>query len=654
MKRKVGIVSALLALSLVFSGCSQNTKSSANVQTVKLQDDFYEHVNASLIQEKKEASGGESWDQFTALSETLNSQLQKMADTLLEQKDSAAEDSTKRVVGDLYETALDSKQREEVGLGLLKPYLDRVNEAQSIPAYLEAMAKIRHELGKSSLLVLDYSPNPKDSSQYALFIDEPAQLTKKAYMESGDMDDAIKEYIYGLLSATGLASDDASSWSEQLLDFYQKIAKIALSQKDKNNVANSLNYFTIEELQAKLPSMNVTDFLNQSGMNIAENHLVLNPKILTFVNESLIEENLELLKKYTVVSLLHDYAPYLNSAYAKAAMKFNQSELEEKEAAWDAVKRFAEMEVGEVYAKEYFSKAKKVAVEKLVKDILSAYRKKLAQLDWLSEASKQEAIKKVDAMGVKVGYPENVQSDLKGAVIARSQGGNFIDNVIMSDKQRTSRELKNAALTVDRNSWSMSPISVNAYYDSALNEIVFPAAMLQAPFYDATASYAKNLGGIGSIIAHEITHAFDDMGALYDEKGNYRNWWSDQDRQVFKEKSQSFIKYFGNYEGLPGVKVDGELTLGENIADLGGISVISSMLENDVEALKEMYLSYANIWASVTNEEELRDQLQNDNHSPAKVRVNGILSATDGFYKAFNIQSGDGMYVDSKHRVKMY
>ncbi|NLA79552.1 MAG: M13 family metallopeptidase [Chloroflexi bacterium] len=272
----------------------------------------------------------------------------------------------------------------------------------------------------------------------------------------------------------------------------------------------------------------------------------------------------------------------------------------------------------------------------------------------MSEASRAEAIKTIDSMMVKVGYPESYTSFAKGLVKSPEDGGSLIENAIAIHKAKAAAEHAKATAPVDKTVWALSPQTINAYYEPSLNEIIFPAAMLQPPFYNENASLAQNLGGIGTIIAHEITHAFDDMGSLFDDKGNFRDWWTKEDRQAFTERAAKFVSYFGGIEVLPGQKLDGELTLGENIADSGSLSVITSIVRDDKEALKEMLTSYARIWAAVTTEDDILGQLASDEHAPAKVRVNGVLSVTDAFYEAFDLKPGDKMYVAPENRVKLF
>lgn len=353
--------------------------------------------------------------------------------------------------------------------------------------------------------------------------------------------------------------------------------------------------------------------------------------------------------------LLNDYAPCLNREYTSAYADFNHLQGEGEELAWDVVKLAAEKEVGDLYAKRRFSPENKADVEKMVKEIVEAYKKRIENLKWMSKEGKEGAIKKLETMQLKIVYPDKYKTWVDKNVIKTSgEGSSFIDNIVAIKKWSANIETTKANTPVDRSEWGISPQTINGYYDHLTNDIVIPAAMLQAPFYDKDQSYAKNLGGIGAVIGHEITHAFDDNGSKYDEKGNLRQWWNESDRSEFNKISKKFIEYYGGFEAIPGHKVDGELTLGENIADLGGISVVSSMLSEDVNALKEMYTNYAYSFASIISDDEIKEQIQNDEHSPNNVRINAALSSTEGFYKAFDVKEGDKMYVAPEKRVALY
>lgn len=675
-KLSLTLFSVLLATMLLLSACKQpsptkviapETSPNTAIETApvtqetpettgtRAQDDFYDYVNASFIKEKASHNDGQIWDNFADLQDKLSDSLQDIVDELSADEAKFADNSAEKAVADLYKSALDSSSKEKAGLGPLQPYLEAIENADTIPAYLEALAKVYKELGKSSLFSFLIAPNPKDASKHAAFIEESAMLLDKPDFEDEQAVDALKTYITDLLTAKGTKTEDAQSLTEKLLSFNKDLANVALSKTDRANVKMTMNIMDTETLTSKLSNIDLPDFLSKSGLESYKDWVVQNPAMLDFLNKSLSAENLEVLKAFSTVALLNDFASYLSKSFADANAKFNQLEgIDESAQAWEATNTLAEKEVGELYAKKYFSAEKKTKAEAFVRTILEAYKKNLQSLTWMSETSRAEAIKKIDSMMVKVGYPESYTSFAKGLVKSPEDGGSLIENAIAIHKAKAAAEQAKATVPVDKNVWALSPQTINAYYEPSLNEIIFPAAMLQPPFYDENASLAQNLGGIGTIIAHEITHAFDDMGSLFDDKGTFRDWWTKEDRQAFTERAAKFVSYFGGIEVLPGQKVDGELTLGENIADSGSLSVITSIVRDDKEALKEMLTSYAKIWAAVTSEEDILGQLASDEHAPAKVRVNGVLSITDAFYEAFDLKPGDKMYVAPENRVKLF
>lgn len=677
MKKTISmmILSLTLASSLILSSCgnakasfsTNETKMPVNQEvvqkikvdklsaTVKPQDDFYEYVNQDLIKEKKTDEENPSWDNFGDVQEKIKNNVNGLIEELGKNEKVDNSNNSKKVVFNLYKTALDNKTKEKVGLGSLKTYIDSIKASKSIPEYLESIAKIQKELGSVSLFNFATFPDPKNSSKYALILDEPTLLAKKEDMESEDTQKDAKKYLKTLLTNQGMKEEESKKWSEKILNFQKDIAKNSYSKKEKNNIEKTLNYFKVVEIQAKISNANISKFLKESGREGYSSWLVMNPNIMPVINKYLTSENLELLKNYSVTALLNDYAPYLDNKYSAASAEFDQISTDEKDIALEAVKKIAEPELGELYVKKHFSPEKREAVTKLVKDIVKAYKKHIETLTWMSKESKAGAIKKLDTLSLKIGYPDNIGRKLSEDVVKPvDKGGSLIENVISINKLKAEKELKKATSPVDRNEWGLSPQILNGYYDHSSNEIVIPAAILQPPFYNEKASYAQNLGAIGAIIGHEITHAFDDNGSHYDEKGNYNDWWTKEDRAKFKEQAKKVVEHFGNIEVLPGHKLDGELTLGENIADTGGVSVASSILGNDKKALKDFFISYARLWATKTDDESLKQQILGDEHAPSKVRVNGVLRNIDAFYKAFDVKEGDKMFIKPENRVRMY
>ncbi|NLY08697.1 MAG: M13 family metallopeptidase [Tissierellia bacterium] len=671
---KVSIISLLMALSMILPvsavkydavspGIQKNVvaevKEKPTQEVLKkellarLQDDFYEFINGKYVVEEKdepEENAPVKKDNFANAGDRLKKQLTEIGEEVISDKADLKAGSAEKALADVYKTALDFETRNKVGTGKLGEYLDSVKKANTISEYLKAVAKIHKELGK-----ILAAPDPKDASKHALSMEEVGLPARKDDFQDEKTVEDLKVFVQELLQADGMNAQQSKVQAEKLMKFYQEFANAALDKKEQADVKQTMNFYTKENLQAELTNVNIDEFLKDSAKLGYEGIYVTNPKMLKLINKYLTAENLDLLKDYTRIALLDEYAQYLSKAYSDANAKYYQMEgLSEKEKAWDAAKSLAEMELGEIYAKKYFSATKKAGAEKMVKEILAAYRKNIENLSWMGPESKAEALKKIDTMQIKIGYPEEYKSYAKSIVKSPKEGGSLIDNAVAVAQERAKGEHNKAKEAVDRNVWGMPAHVMNAYYEATVNEIVFPAAMLQAPFYDENAGRATNLGAIGAVIAHEITHAFDDAGSLFDSQGKFRDWWSEKDRVSFNKKAQEYIKFFGNIEVLPGEKVDGELTLGENIADSGGVSVIASMIGDDKQELRKMFISYAKSWSGTTSSEALLEQLKSDEHAPSKVRVNGVLSVTDAFYKAFDVKPGDKMYVAPENRVKMF
>lgn len=627
----------------------------AKSESVRPQDNFYEYVKSEKLKNKVQDEDSQGWDHFADMESKIEEDLMKISDDLKNKREEYKECTVERAIAELYKGALDSQTREKVGLVTLATYIDELKGANSVDAYLSAIARIQKELGSKSLISLNPEPNVKDTNVHALVMEDPHLIAKKEHMQDDETIDKMKEYIEKLLSINGMDSNKAKEWSSKIVDLKKELAENSLSKNELYDTEKVINYLTSAQIAEKMPNLNVNSYLENSGRAGYENIIVTNPKMLPLLNKYITEENLELLKNYSLAILLNDYAPYLNNEYVSANAEYDQLQTEGEDLAWDAVKKAAEKEIGDLYAKRSFSPEKKAAVEKIVKDIVEAYKKRIENLTWMSAEGKKGAIKKLETMQLKIAYPDKYKTWVNEGVIKTSgEGSSFIDNIVAINKWSAKLETEKVNTPVDRSEWGISPQTINGYYDHLTNDIVIPAAMLQAPFYDENQSYAKNLGGIGAVIGHEITHAFDDNGSKYDEKGNLRQWWSDSDHSEFNKLSKKFIEYYGNFEAIPGHKVDGELTLGENIADLGGISVVSSILADDVNGLKEMFTNYAYSFASIVSDDEIKDQIQHDEHSPNNVRINAALSSTEGFYKAFDVKEGDKMYVAPEKRVALY
>jgi putative endopeptidase len=378
--------------------------------------------------------------------------------------------------------------------------------------------------------------------------------------------------------------------------------------------------------------------------------------------EVLNEKNLDKIKSYAKATLLMNAGGTLSGDFLKLATEFEaqlfgiEGEKTNEEMAVMTTQTVMSQYLSQEFAEKYFTKEAKQDVEQMVKQFIEVYKERIKALDWMSEATKAKAIKKLDKMTIKIGYPDQWNDYLKDASIKTfADGGSLFDNIVVINKALKKQAFASLGKPVDKSSWMMSTYEVNAYYNPLNNEIVFPAGILQAPFYDIKAKRETNLGAIGMVIAHEISHAFDNLGSAYDENGNAVNWWTPEDFKKFQEKCDQVISYYDHVEVLPGVYNNGKLTVSENIADLGGMAaslqVLSKMENPD---FKGYFEGYATIWRMTMSKETVAYLSTVDTHSANKVRVNRTVSNFPEFYKAYQVNEKDAMYVAPKDRVSIW
>lgn len=679
MRKKTGALCSLcLAVSLTLSACAGSRTDMNKQETVqetepqetevsvqgkkadvRPEDDYYEAVNREILNKVRIPSDESGWTWFYELGNQAYEKLNKILLDIVSRKDGLQEGSSEQKIAAVYLTAIDTQGRDQAGLGGLSPYLSRITSASTVEEYIEALASIRKETGFASLISWESSPDLKNSSRNAAYVTEPDLVLGKAILESEDYQDVQNKYqvyIAQLLEGAGQPKDQAKAAAGEIYGFQKTLAEKALSPSESGNPARIYHPFTREELKNLFTNMDVDRYLEASGMDQAAGYVVINPELAKLVNEYLTEENLPLLKNYSEFILLNDTAQYLTSRMRDQKLQFQKllsgkaEVYSDEKLAGKQTQSLLGFEFGRIYVEKYFSEADKKNIESMAKTIIQTYEKQISGLDWMSETTKKAAGKKLESMTLKIGYPDQWPDRLESVNLKTPEaGGVFIDNVLEIRKAECADELKKISDPPDKGEWMMTPQTVNAYYSPQGNEIVFPAAILQPPFYDNRGDYKQNLGGIGMVIAHEITHAFDNNGAQYDEKGNYNNWWTEKDNENFKKRQNQVMEYYNGYG------IDGKLTLGENIADLGAMSCVTNIAgTEDREGLRRLFTRYAYIWANKYTPEEEKNRLKTDPHAPGKVRVNAVLSALDAFYKAYEIRDTDSMYVAPGDRVTVW
>ncbi|KNZ40822.1 M13-type metalloendopeptidase [Acetobacterium bakii] len=666
MKNNKGIQSTVLVMVFLLvigslTGCVNSKDSTTAKPTVS--EDYFGAINYELLQEKTIPATEGEWTYFYELDEKTSSQLQEIVTDLSNSGETYAKGSSEQKISDLYACATDLDNRNAQGLTAVKPYLEQIESARNLDEYLDGLITLS-SIGQSSLIYYGYYQDDMNSDKMMIGFASMDDLIGKEYMENESMQeycDAYKIYIQDMLVLSGEEKGAAGTNAEAIYAFASEVASLALAPDELYNPDSYYNAYSYDELLALYSNIDMKKYLEAQGLSGEDHYIVEEVDAAKQINAMFTEENLPVLKEYTKFVLLNDLAAYAPVDYRdlklEMAMKLDGSteKKTDERLAFDDVQTFLEWDFGKIYVEKYFDEKTKQDVKTMVATIVDQYKEIIAAQEWMSSETKQQAILKLDTMDLKIGYPDQwstIGDYLQ--VQPLKESGSYLSNVIGLQQAASQFEYDEYKKGVNREQWYMTPQAINAYYNPANNEIVFPAAILQAPYFDQNQSNAKNLGGIGAVIAHEISHAFDKNGSLYDEKGNYNIWWTASEYEKYDALSQKIIDYYGNYTISTGDPVNGTLTLSENIADLGALTAVTAVAEKQGESLADVYSNWATIWAELSTPDLEKSYLVNDVHAPSPVRVNAVLSSMDAFYDIYEIKEGNKMYVAPDDRVAIW
>ena len=472
--------------------------------------------------------------------------------------------------------------------------------------------------------------------------------------------DTLKKQTVKLLTMAGIAEDKAQKYTDDGIKFDAKLAKVVKSTEEWADYPATYNPTKIADFEAKFKEFKISYYLKEVIGEEPDRVLVQEPRYLDHINELLNKDNFEEIKGWMLINFINNSAAVLSQDFRDAAFPFSQAlygqpklSSGEKQAYHIANETFSEV-VGVYYGQTYFGEDAKKDVEDMIHRMLEVYKERLQNNDWLSEQTKKRAIIKLDALVLKIGYPskiEEIYNRLK--VVPASEGGSLYSNERAFTIEQQKYNLEQLHQEVDRTVWAMPGNLVNACYDPQRNDLTFPAAILQKPFYDLKQDRAANFGGIGSVIAHEVSHAFDNNGAQFDELGNMENWWTDEDYTEFKKRTQAEIDLFDGIEYGP-VKLNGKQIVSENIADQGGLTAAVEAAKNENDDLKKLFENFARIWANKQLTEAIKSQTAVDVHAPGPLRANVQSQCQDDFYKTFDVKPEDGMWLDPEKRVHIW
>ena len=632
-------------------------------------EDFFRYANNNWLKNNPIPEEYSSFGAFTEIDQHTEKLIQGIIDEVSNDA-SATPGSVAQKIRDFYNAGMDTVAINERGFSELLPYFEWVDGLDDKARLAELLGKM-HANGFGGFFNAGPSMDPKNAQEIIMHLYQGGlSLTDRDdYFkeETQEMRDKYVEHVTNMFKLVGTEPDAAAQKAKSILDFETKLAKNSMTRVESRDPDRTYNMRTLTELQKSTPVFNWKDYFANAGAPDFDALNVGMPDFITALNGIILNTDLQVIKDYLQWKIIHGSASMLSDDFVEENFNFYSKYLygqEVQQPRWRRVLNATDgclgEAIGQLYVQKYFPAEAKERMEKLIGNLRIALGERIKNLDWMSDETKAKALHKLDCFNVKVGYPNKWKDYSKYEVTPES----YFANVHRAISFENEYEMAKIGKPVDKEEWFMTPQTVNAYYSPEMNEIVFPAAILQPPFFNMDADDAVNYGGIGVVIGHEMTHGFDDQGCKYDEEGNLNNWWTDEDAAKFNERTQQLAKLFSEFD-VRGYQINGKLTLGENIADLGGLNVAWDAYQMTEEAqanksidgftpAQRFFISYGTIWRNNSRDKYLERQVVTDVHSPAEARVNRALGSMPHFYEAFDIQPDNKMYIAPEERANIW
>ncbi|WP_051296059.1 M13 family metallopeptidase [Eisenibacter elegans] len=644
-------------------------------KTVRAQDDFYRFVNGGWLDRTEIPASEGRWGSFNEVNDRNLEILKKILEKAQKDKKSA-KGSDIQLVGAMYASGMDMERRNALGATPIKPELDQLASLQS-PNQVAPMWAYFQKTGIGGVPFFFYiTIDAKDSKVNAAHLSQAGlSLPSRDYYLEDNFADVRKDYVAHIAKmfvlATGISQEQAEAQANTVLKMETRLATFQRTPVQNRVPTKRYNKMTIAELEQITFNINWKEYFAEMGLNSEDIPYIIvgQPEFISMVDRMISDFKPAEWRALLTWKLISGSSAYLSEELEKTSFEFFSTRLRgisEMQERWKImqgmVNRAVGQPLGKLYVAEAFPPAAKVRMEEMIENIREALRERIKNLDWMGEATKEEALKKLNAINYKIGYPD-VWRDYSKLDL---RADDFLGNLRRVSAFEFAETISKLGQPVDPNEWGMTPPTVNAYYSPTRNEIVFPAGILQPPFFDFKADDALNYGAIGAVIGHEIIHGFDDQGSQFDADGNLRMWWTPEDRQKFEERTRKMVEQFNAYTVLDSVHVNGQLTLGENIADLGGLTLAYDALQrsfakNGRPADKDgftpeqrLFIGFARVWRSKYRPQVRLEQIKTDPHSPGEFRTIGPMSNMPYFYKAFDVKEGDPMYRPENVRVVIW
>jgi putative endopeptidase len=638
-------------------------------QNVRAQDDFFRFLNGKWLANTEIPADKATWGAFNKVSDDIQPQLRAIIEAAAEKKNKIAGSESQKI-GDLYNSYMDEAKLEALGLKPIEAELQRVRSLKNVQQIAALMAHFS-KIGVSAPFDYSIHQDAKDATKYVADLVQSGlgMPDQDYYLKDDDkrlleIRGKYQQHLEKMLQLSG--NQNAAQMAEKILALETELAKIQWTKVELRDPVKAYNKVPLNQLNKLAPGYDWKSYLSGTGLAGKVNYLVVSqPTYITAMSKVMQTQALDVWKAYFEIQILRTFSPYLSKPFADENFAFYGTALSgvtEMRPRWKrgvSITEAAMSEaVGKLYVAQHFPPERKEKMEVLVKNLLLSFKQSIDTLDWMSPVTKKEAQDKLSKFTPKIGYPNKWRSYASLTI----RPDDLVGNIIRKTEHSYKRELSKLGKPIDRAEWLIAPQTVNAYYNPELNEIVFPAAILQPPFFDANADDAANYGGIGAVIGHEISHGFDDQGSQYDGNGNLRDWWTKEDHKNFKVKTTALIEQYNAFSPLPGYTVNGELTLGENIADNSGLAIAYKAYQISLRGKpapvidgftgeQRFFMGFAQVWRSKARDAAMIARVKTDPHSPAEFRANGTVRNQPGFYQAFGLKEGDKLYLAPEKRV---
>lgn len=678
MKKTAYLLVAAGLLGTLLPSCQSGSTAQKDVldlsgrdTTISPASNFFDYANGTWIKETQIPASKTGWGSFYIVGDKSLYNMRSILDSCAQLK-SATKGSIAQQIGDLYASGMDSSAIDNAGISPLRSDLDRIARVKTPQDLLHEITS-EFTQGDGALFGFYISPDDKNSNLERAHFDQGGLglPNRDYYFKTDSTSQAIRKayvaYLGTLLRLSGEDSLAAAGHAGQIMDLETKLAKASKSPVDLRDPNANYHLLSVSQMDKAAPAIHWPQLLSELKVKV-DTLQVGQPEFYSSVSILLRSEPIDVWKEYLKVHKISGYAAWLSQPFAAAHFDFYNGLLNGQkvpEARWKRVCGLVNGTLGDalgqLYVQRFFPPQAKQYMINMVNNLQATYRDRILHLSWMSDSTKIKATEKLDAFIKKIGYPDKWK-DYSSIDISR---GSVVTNLKHIGIWQYNYMIDKLGKPVDKTEWGMTPPTVNAYYNPSFNEIVFPAGILQPPFYWQHGDDAVNYGAIGAVIGHEMTHGFDDQGSQYDKDGNLKNWWTPSDRVKFEKLANLVVRQYDNYVVLDSVHVNGKLTEGENIADIGGLAIAYAAFKKTAEGQstkkidgltpdQRFFMSFAQIWRIKTRPQRMLYRINNDPHSPEIYRVNGPTSNMDAFYQAFHVRPGDGMYRPDSVRVHIW